>query len=305
MQRLADVKFKIHNHNTTQKTRQSSLVFVLWKPHLKRVTVGTFLQTISLPLADVAARGTTNHPAGRQRLRPRQQPKRQGAQRSTWRKSVLVRPAWQQAWTGRFGPLGAFFWILLMFRMFILSCSWKDSPNIIVIMMITMILMIMIIMMIMMVWWLWWLWSFWWLQPCFFDWTHVLDIALARLAFWTYQAFWSHGHLRCCLQGELAAESGNTAMKSAEIAAKALLVTGETFFFQRSENGYEGWRFVGSTPHPGFQSTTRMITCFRFGNPFIITLICHWPRLPRSRLLLQGFHPTRLLSRQPLRQPGG
>lgn len=153
MQRLADVKFKIHSHNTTQKTGHSSLVFVLWKPHSKRVTVGTFLQTISLPLADVAARGTTNHPAGRQRLRPQQQPKRQGAQRSTWRKSVLVRPAWQQAWTGHFGRLGAFVGILLMFRMFILSCSWKDSPNIIVIMTITMVLMIMMIMMIMMTLW--------------------------------------------------------------------------------------------------------------------------------------------------------
>ena len=58
--------------------------------------------------------------------------------------------------------------------------------------------------------------------------------------------FEAMGSLRWCLQGELAAESGNTAMKSAEIAAKAVLVTGETFFFQRFENGQGAWRFVGS-----------------------------------------------------------
>lgn len=42
-------------------------------------------------------------------------------------------------------------------------------------------------------------------------------------------------------------------MKSAEIAAKAVLVIGEMFFFHRFENGHEGWRFVGSTPQDSSQ----------------------------------------------------
>ena len=271
MQRLADVKFKIHNHNTTQKTGHSSLVFVLWKPHSKRVTVGTFLQTISLPLADVAARGTTNHPPsatlagsdcghGSSRRGRELSAARGGSQCSCGRRGSRLGLAILGDWERSFG----FFWCF--------GCSFSAVAG-------RILPTSLWLWWLRWFWWSWWSWWFWWFDDYddyddydydHFDdykhvslyWTHVLDIALARLAFWTYQAFWSHGQLRWCLQGELAAESGNTAMKSAEIAAKAVLVTGETFFFQRSENGYEGWIYP-----PGFQSTTRMITFFRFGNP--------------------------------------
>ena len=197
----------------------------------------------------MAARGTTNHPPKcdgcRQRLRPRQQPKRQGAQRSTWRKSVLVRPAWQQART-----------VFFCFGCSFLAVAGKDFPNIIVIMMVLMIMMILIMIILMIT----------NIFFCFFfDWTHVLDIARRRdwhfeptamppwavasvFARRTCGGVWEHRHEICrdCCQGS----SGDR----------------RNVFFQRFENAKGAWRFVGSIPPTQDSRYHQDYYIFRFGN---------------------------------------
>ena len=176
MQRLADVKFKIHNHNTTQKTRHSSLVFVLWTPHSKRVTVGTFLQTISLPLAEVPqitplAGSDCGH--GSSRRGRELSAARGGSQCSCGRRGSRLGLAILGDWERSFG----FFWCF--------GCSFSAVAG-------RILPTSLWLWWLRWFWWSWWLWWLWWFDDYDdyddYDYDHFDDykhVSLTGLTYWT------------------------------------------------------------------------------------------------------------------------